>query len=76
MLLLETAQDVARAAFPALLIDENAKQPRLLGQMMLRGEARVTGPAVDHAARAMTAALAMAFQALETQLPGLSATRR
>ncbi|MCX7374655.1 MAG: ABC-type transport auxiliary lipoprotein family protein [Alphaproteobacteria bacterium] len=76
LLALQAGETTALAAFSALLIDESGGQPRLLGQAVLRGEAAVTGPGVELAARAMAAALANALQALEAQLPALLAGRR
>lgn len=76
LLALDAAEGVAHAAFSALLIDEGTGQPRLVGQMVPRGQAAIAGSSVDAAARGMAAALGEAFQALEAQLPALLAGRR
>lgn len=76
LLALEASDREARAGFSALLIDETGSQPRLLGQAVLRGAAPVSGPGVDAAARAMAAALGLAFAALEAEWPRLLPGRR
>ncbi len=71
------ARGLARAALAALLIDEaGAGEPRLLGQVVARGEAAQRGESTADAARAMNEALAAAFAQLEARLrPLLPAAR-
>ncbi|RVT97635.1 hypothetical protein EOD42_07380 [Rhodovarius crocodyli] len=68
---LESRPDRAVAAFSALLVEDGGLvSSRLRGQFALRGEAPMRGEGDAAAAAAMTAALAAAFTALESDIAG------